>query len=163
MKKNNLLILLLVCSVFSFGQSVNHFLISNSGDVYRTGDIELTFTIGEAITETFSAQNLFLTQGFLQTYNNTSNFIPETYPNSNSLSVYPNPASDFIITEIENCSIDFNEVTKLLLIDINGKLIKSIIITESINKIDVADLPSGTYLLKLVNSNLTKVFHKINK
>ena len=63
----------------------------------------------------------------------------------NDFTVYPNPAEDLLyfknVTEVENAEI----------YDLNGKLIltKSIVPIGNNQSINVAELPSGNYLLKL--------------
>lgn len=60
--------------------------------------------------------------------------------------VYPNPVDDYLFVQ----HTDANNHT-LQLIDINGKIISSIISNNSTNKIDVFNLPAGIYLLRDAN------------
>ncbi|HRF78328.1 MAG TPA: T9SS type A sorting domain-containing protein, partial [Chitinophagales bacterium] len=57
--------------------------------------------------------------------------------------VYPNPADDYLF--IKHTDVNNHE---LQLIDINGKIISSIISNNSTNKIDVSYLSAGIYLLR---------------
>lgn len=60
-------------------------------------------------------------------------------------SIYPNPTSTNLTIE----GIDLNEAT-IQIIDLNGKLHFN---QQSTNKIDVSNLSSGTYLLRIIKAN----------
>jgi hypothetical protein len=88
--------------------------------------------------------------------------IREKLINNYSLSVFPNPASEFIkvnLNEITN-----NKNTTIEIIDILGKTSKKLLLNQVIsndNKIDVSDLKKGLYFCKVFISEdiiLTKKF-----
>lgn len=63
-------------------------------------------------------------------------------------SVFPNPAADFI--NISDCEgLDFGEgKVNIWIIDITGRIVKEKVLSEGKNiKIDISDLPPGTYRL----------------
>lgn len=62
--------------------------------------------------------------------------------NNFSLSVYPNPSSNFL-------NVDFTGEFVLEFIDMKGKRV----LTSSLNKIDISDLANGIYILNLQASN----------
>ncbi|MDD4236695.1 MAG: T9SS type A sorting domain-containing protein [Bacteroidales bacterium] len=62
-------------------------------------------------------------------------------PNSKQLSLYPNPAADWIFVQIEAYNVDI-EIT-----DINGRVLISDKLTSSV--IDISHLPEGMYIVKL--------------
>ncbi len=67
-----------VLSLFIFlafnlrAQEVSQSLISSAGDYFETENISLSWSIGEVVTETFSTNDLFVTQGFQQSIDNTT-------------------------------------------------------------------------------------------
>jgi hypothetical protein len=61
---------------------------------------------------------------------------------ADAISVYPNPASDYIYIS------NLQEKTVVCIFNLLGKLVKNSIVNESV-KIQVNDLPSGVYLIKL--------------
>ena len=64
-----------------------------------------------------------------------------------NLSVYPNPVSDILyIDYIEN-------ISNLTVYDLSGRSVKSIKTNNSNNSMDVSDLKSGTYLLRIETEN----------
>lgn len=73
--------------------------------------------------------------------------------NSESISIYPNPATDVLnVSGVEN-------VTSLVINDINGRTIKTVNNATSIN---VSDLNAGVYFVNITteNGNVTKKFMK---
>lgn len=60
------------------------------------------------------------------------------------LSVYPNPASDFVQVELHDESMNIQNVQ---VIDANGKLIRKIQSPSPSSRIDVSELSSGSYFI----------------
>ncbi len=65
------------------------------------------------------------------------NHLPES-----SLRVCPNPATDFIDIFVKqtDCQAD--------IMDINGKIIKSIQLNKEVNRVEISTLPNGVYMLR---------------
>jgi hypothetical protein len=59
--------------------------------------------------------------------------------------VYPNPAQNFILTP---------NAKKVIVSDLNGRILK-----ESVNaeRVDISSLAKGTYIVKILLNNQTKV------
>lgn len=68
--------------------------------------------------------------------------------NAAKLSIYPNPAADFIKVSVNNGS-DFN----LSICDLTGKIITTQKVTDLNSKIDVKSLTNGIYFLQLAKDN----------
>lgn len=64
----------------------------------------------------------------------------------NTLKVYPNPSSNVIYVD----GIDFNTTTVATIVDLQGKLIKSIELNGT-NAIDISELNKGVYIVKVEN------------
>jgi hypothetical protein len=62
----------------------------------------------------------------------------------NAISVYPNPASDFVI-------IDQGNNSTLKIQSINGQLIKEIQMNAGSNRLDISELKDGVYILMFTN------------
>ena len=75
-----------------------------------------------------------------------------------NLSIYPNPTSDFV-------KLHFNKPGEyhLTLIDQNGKMVLKAILSNEENKIDLAGLPNGIYIIQIENDNNGFTFEKIIK
>ncbi|MBF6642363.1 T9SS type A sorting domain-containing protein [Flavobacterium sp. J49] len=78
---------------------------------------------------------------------------------ANSFNVFPNPTSDVInVTSNEG-----NVITSLSIVDINGRIVKSLEATNNtLNQINVSDLNSGVYFINInsVDGKVSKKFIK---
>ncbi|MCX6233130.1 MAG: T9SS type A sorting domain-containing protein [Bacteroidetes bacterium] len=71
------------------------------------------------------------------------------------LKLFPNPAWDYVIVYFNTSEYEING--KLLMFDVNGKLIKTMILSDNFNQLTVSlkNLPNGIYMISLfVRDNL---------
>lgn len=87
---------------------------------------------------------------------NELNILGTQNVNANKISIYPNPASDYIF--IKNIK---NPAT-INLYDGNGKLVKTSKISEN-QRLEIRDLPVGTYFAQIIYNNQIKESLKIIK
>ncbi len=79
--------------------------------------------------------------------------------NENTISIYPNPSKDFI-----NVSISNSEIKNIEIFNILGKKITSYPLQNvSQTEVDVTELPSGVYLLSLIDTSNKTTLKKIIK
>ncbi len=118
MKNYLFLILVLTASVSVKAQQLE--VVAASGDFYKNSSGSLSWTLGEAAIETLSESNYILTQGFQQS-KITVTSVNELPGLDFTISVFPNPASDFLTVKVEKN----DGFTGLMyhLYDINGKLL----------------------------------------
>lgn len=81
------------------------------------------------------------------------------------LSVYPNPANDFISVSISN---DYNTDYEINIYDLNGRKIQTSGATKKTNErlknsYDLTQLKSGVYLMKIIANNKCNVFKFVKK
>jgi Arylsulfotransferase (ASST)/Secretion system C-terminal sorting domain len=76
------------------------------------------------------------------------------------ISVYPNPANDYLQIEIATGN---SEKTMAIIYDNFGRAVKQFLISSSNNRIDIHELSTGNYYLKIAGTNesLTKRFSVI--
>ncbi len=146
-------ILFISFSAVIYSQTAEMYLISSGGADFKTDNEQLTFTIGEIITETFSIDNLYLTQGFLQPITSVVGIKQKTN-NNLGLSVYPNPTREYFYVDIENNSIisALNPYV-LTIIEANGKVILNRKITKQKVRINTTVFCQGIYLIKIIDSS----------
>ena len=92
--------------------------------------------------------------------------IPEAEGINLTISVYPNPANDFLILKIDANVQTRHALSQIVyeLYDINGKLLKSKNITADKTEIATNDLTPATYFLKVTdNKKVIKSFKIIKK
>ncbi|MDG1790016.1 MAG: T9SS type A sorting domain-containing protein [Flavobacteriaceae bacterium] len=75
-----------------------------------------------------------------------------------TVSLYPNPSNELI-----NISLDKDRLTKIELFDITGKLLFKKELNSNIYALNIANYPSGTYLVKVYNQNNASLNKKIIK
>jgi len=126
-------------------QSIQNAVISSAGISATNGGITVDYTLGETVIETFTASGNTLTQGFHQT--NLTLVAIENEFLFPEISIYPNPATEYIHVEIpEN-----HAALEFLLYDVNGKLLKTYTHSNTHLTIDVGIYARGTYYLQSVN------------
>jgi hypothetical protein len=142
----NICTLIFSLILFSYGQkTIAQEIISSNGGSYTNSSVQLAWSIGEPVTETFISGSNTLTQGFQQS-NLTVTAINLVAQNGITINVYPNPVSDVLIIGIVT---DVFKNINFRLFDISGKLLmqkKMEHITEILN---MQVFRSGNYLLEV--------------
>ena len=127
------------CLVFDFDTLSKS---TNSIDTclyFWTGSDLLRYQVENDLVQQFDTLNEIWTSPTAIATTNKTN--PE-------VSIYPNPAKDYIQINTDNLNIETCEI-----VDTNGKTIKHQTINTSKFKIKIADLPKGIYFLKFNTNN----------
>lgn len=162
MQKINFFVVTLLFSCFIVqAQNINQEVIASQGS-YDISDIMiLEWTLGEPFVETLNDKSMIYTQGFHQpTFNNRKNISVET---AFSSVVFPNPTKNSFEILLSNFSEDSFYIQ---MYDLHGRLFKNQIseVKTSRIKVNVTNLPSGIYLLKIIGNRGTyQKTHKIIK
>lgn len=98
-------------------QSIEPQVIASAGEHFDNGSVQLSWTLGEVMIDTYDNGTNILTQGFHQT-ELTVTTVDETLANVR-LNLYPNPTSELLNIELGNNESDIN----LQLFDMSGKLV----------------------------------------
>ena len=159
MKKIYPLLFLLCCVLSAQAQlKTERDVVASSGDHYSNGDLSVTWTLGETITETYSNGALIVCQGFHQDDKLVSSTQENKLPFP--VSVFPNPTSATL-------HIKTGQPEKLTaaLFDVSGKLIIEQLLNEhtSINSMDLHNLPEATYFLRVADEEGRNTTFKIQK
>jgi hypothetical protein len=133
---------LLLFSSTCFSQQV----IAAAGGSGSGTDIQLSWTIGEPIIETFTGTSLILTQGFHQSKLNITTIEPISF-HTLELKVYPNPFSDQL-----NINIIKGEWNNLYfrLYTTGGKLLMKNPFQNQVETLNMEPYASGIYFLKVI-------------
>ena len=139
-------------------QSASPELISSGGDSFQNSTYLLDWSIGECVTATLGNGTYILTQGFHQ--NNYSAVKVEDLRTDIKLSVYPNPATDFV-------TIKFSAFQKqniiMTLTNQTGKvLVRKRIVSET-EQLDFSSYSCGIYFLTAEFDNQQIKLFKIIK
>ncbi len=141
MKKPIIAFLFLIFFQVAVAQEV----VSSAGTTQQAAGYEISWTLGEAVIETFTSGSDILTQGFHQT-KLVVTAIDKPGLLISELKVYPNPTSDFVMIHFNSELPD----KQYSLFDMTGKMLEFNSIPETDTKIDVSSLASGTYLLHII-------------
>ena len=116
-------------------------------------------TIGQTVYTTNTGTNgTSIAQGVQQPFEiSTTIGINET-STSLEMSVYPNPTTNYLTLKVEK-----TDNLSYQLYDMQGKLIKDIIISSKTTNIAMETLPPATYLLKVIQNNKSVKSFKIVK
>lgn len=149
MKKIRLILILVFGFLCMYGQSIKPEVIASSGGYYESNIGAINWTLGECITETFSNGTFTLTQGFQQGVYEINTAIDNT-ENQLKITVYPNPAIDFIRLEIQP---SLHNIYSFVLTDSNGKCLKQEKITSERTKIELVGYSSNAFILNVFTAN----------
>ncbi|MBI9068961.1 MAG: T9SS type A sorting domain-containing protein [Salinivirgaceae bacterium] len=150
--------------VGAYSQSAELNLISTAGDYFETDNLSISWSVGEVLTEAFSTNDLYLGQGFQQGGDFTTG-ISQMKPNEFNIELFPNPATtefSLNLIDFENRRVDY----QLQLFDISGQLVMAEKLYNDFNKIDIKEIKSGTYFVRLIDNEkaINKIFilEKVN-
>lgn len=80
--------------------------------------------------------------------------------NQSGISLYPNPASDYVIVKLNN-----EDVQSIVVTDVNGNIVlqQSVVAENSECKLPIAKLPSGVYFVTVKQSRQSSTIRFIHR
>jgi hypothetical protein len=154
MKKIIYLLLILFSVNSGFSQNLYNNVIASTGGSNKINDIEISWTLGESIINTYNDNNLLLTHGFHQPYYKVLNVHNnKEYNNDIKIIITQN----ILAITIEKQDILYNE----LLFEIHNIRSQKFIsgdIEQNLKTIDISNICSGVYFL-IIRSKNTKINH----
>ncbi|MFM1876289.1 MAG: hypothetical protein RL266_2026 [Bacteroidota bacterium] len=131
--------------LFGIAQSISPEVIASAGEHFDNGTVQLSWTLGEVMVDTYDNGTNILTQGFHQT-DLTVTSIEETLADIR-MNLYPNPTSEYLNIELGNNEQNIN----LQLYDMNGKLIHKDVINAYDTKyvLPMHSVATGKYLIQM--------------
>jgi len=135
--------LMVLLSVGMHAQSISPFVIASSGGEGSSGDMSIEWTLGEMMVETFTADDIVLTQGFHQPHLIVTS-IDEMPGHDISIDAYPNPTSDFINIRLHDDKYHDMEYN---LFNEQGRLIRSGRLEGLITEISLNEQQNGVYFV----------------
>jgi hypothetical protein len=119
-------------------------VISSAGASATGTGVQLSWTIGEPVIETFTGTSAILTQGFHQSKLTVTAIDPALFPGLD-VTVYPNPVSTQLRYKISGERI---QNLSYRMINAEGKIILTKIVVNPEELINMEIYTSGIYLLK---------------
>tara|TARA_B100000780_G_scaffold264553_1_gene219297 strand:- start:765 stop:1244 length:480 start_codon:yes stop_codon:yes gene_type:complete len=148
-KKIKLSILLLCFGGALNAQSAN---TASGGEATGTGG-SVSYSIGQIAYTSNTSDNGTVSQGVQQPYEIYTVGIQETALEI-TLSVFPNPTVNDLTLQIGNYN---NEELSYQLYDMQGRLLNTGKVTETLTPIETAQLPSSTYFINVVDQKSKKI------
>ena len=138
-----MLLAMLSVASFSYTQDLDHFVVGTDGGFAVNNKFSLSYTVGEIVTDLArdTVNNIDLTQGFHQSY--ISIVSVEDHDFDVDISIFPNPAVDFLNVKIS----DINKANNLSMYDVSGKLLSQQQINNNEFKISFSRVSTGNYIL----------------
>jgi len=137
-------------------QSVN----ATGGEASGSGGTSSS-TVGQIACQTHWAKDAYLAEGVQQPYEiSVITAIDEASDISLSLKAYPNPASKYLVLDVGDYQ---NSFMSYKLYDLSGQCVQQADISKVQSTINMAQLPAGAYLLKVIDRNKELKTFKIIK
>jgi hypothetical protein len=132
---------------------------ASGGDASGSGGT-VAYSVGQIVYTTNTGTTGSVGQGVQQLYEISIVLGMDNHSINLELSAYPNPTTDYLKLNVGKAALS---TLNFQLYDIGGKLIESRKIISITETIGMANLPSATYFLKVVNNNQEVKTFKIIK
>ena len=149
MKTNTLILFLAFLLSFSVNAQTSHQVLSASGGDATGSGGSVAYSVGQIVYTTHTGTTGSVAQGVEQAYEIYSVGIKETALNI-SLSVFPNPTSDYLTLKVEDYN---NEALNYTLLDEQGRLVLNEQITTQDTQVAMSTLARGSYFINIVQTN----------
>ncbi|MCK9449562.1 MAG: T9SS type A sorting domain-containing protein [Bacteroidales bacterium] len=138
--------MLSVIALLITGLSIAQTSVNTSGGTGSGYEGTTTYSIGQIIVTAESGQNGSVTHGIQQSFemyllNNSETASPKL-----SMKVFPNPATDYVVLEIKEPTM---ETYSYRLFNTQGNILESDKIADQQTEIDIKHLPSQVYFLQV--------------
>lgn len=141
-----LLGLALIPSTLSLAQSVTPEVTATAGAHYAIPGFQMSWTLGEPITQTFANSSVQVTQGFQQSTISVVGISDFDY--SYQIEVFPNPTIDVVQVKLS----EFVQDGQISIVGPTGKLIYEKAIDSDAFQLDFAPYSQGMYFLNFKSS-----------
>ena len=124
----------------------------NSSGGEASGDRgTVSYSVGQVLYSTHTGTNGSVAEGVQQPYEISVVIGIEELGISLQIIAYPNPVSDHLILKFADDISIGNDWWRASLYDMKGSLIKQQILVSNETTIDMADMQSATYVLKVIH------------
>ena len=147
--KNKTLSFLAFLLTFSMNAQTSHQVLSATGGDASGSGGSVAYSVGQIVYSTSTGTSGSVAQGVEQAYEISSVGIKETALNI-SLSIFPNPTSDYLTLKVEDYN---NEALSYSLLDEQGKLVLNDQITNQDTQVAMSTLARGAYFINVLQAN----------
>ncbi len=137
---------LLCAALCANAQSATPDVLGSAGGHGASSTANVTWTVGEAVTETAVGNSARLTQGFNQPRFHFTIGMTENDADA-GITVYPNPSADRIVVEMTDAVP--SGVLMVTIFDMDGRSVLGYRLSDKRTTIDISSLAPANYLLDL--------------
>ncbi|MCT4580168.1 MAG: T9SS type A sorting domain-containing protein [Flavobacteriales bacterium] len=131
-------------------------VIAPAGNAFNNGGTHLYWTIGETVVSTEDDGNNIITQGFHQPQVTVSTVEEQL---TTTFSIFPTPVTNILTIKASKA----NPNTTAFISDLNGKSVRSFLLTELTTQLNIEELSSGIYLLTIKEDDTMNTYKIIKK
>jgi hypothetical protein len=142
-------LLLSICCLAAYAQP--HDLVAASGATFQNSSGYLSYSIGEAVTMTYTSSSVILTQGFHQA--ELQSGVPVLGIPDVQMAVYPNPVKNLLTLQVER-----PEGFIYILYDLRGRMLGTGQMLDEHMEIDFTVFEPAIYILKVTNHEEARLF-----
>jgi len=139
---------------YAIAQEISSNVISAGGETFTASGVSLDFVIGEIVTESYTAQSIGLTQGFLQGKEGELAIV-ERSVTADDITVYPNPSND----EVNVLFKGLDRPLSIEILNVQGYEIYSSRFITNPMSVSLDRLNPGLYVIRVIfhdNNFVTK-------
>lgn len=157
-----LTIIAILATINTNAQYISSSLLSSGGDLFKSNNIQMEWTLGDLATETYKNVS-YVTQGFLQGSPLLVVGQMEAHftNNSSNILAYPNPFTDGFDLEILNTKPTDN--LTITVYDILGKMVYKNSKADALHYINLEHLAASVYMVNVLINNEKIGTIKMNK
>jgi hypothetical protein len=134
-------------------------VVSPAGSSHQTEGRSISWTMGETVSGTLTADNAVLTQGMQQPTITVTNITPPFGP-AMDVKVFPNPVASQLQVELAD---ELPSGTEIRLYNFSGSLVMTQSLSGRAAKLDVSALEAGVYFLRIQTGQQANQTFKIVK
>lgn len=141
-------------------------LVSSAGESFSNESLQISWSLGELVVETFTSDSYIITQGLHQSLLSPNSIMEGKNNADGDYSIYPNPTNDELFIKFNEKQNPENRANRIIIYDTQGRAILEENILNNPHEIGISMLDGGLYYLKLFhtnqNLNRTITFQKLN-
>lgn len=141
-------ICILFCLALNMGISFAQNATVSTGGTVTGASGTISYSIGQIAVQTISDGTSTMSEGVQQPYEITVIGV-DAYPNITLCAkLYPNPTNGPVVLAVEGMELSSEKIEGNLM-DMQGKILKLLTISDENTALDISDIPAGTYMLTL--------------
>ena len=145
---SGMFVFMIFMSIDGQAQEQQQYVFASQGNYTESGDMSVSWTIGDSFITTVESSDGTLTQGFQQSFLKIKK-VQNIELASFNAQVFPNPTSGILNVRLED---EVKEYTMEIL-DVTGKLMHKSNENQRLVEMDMTSYASGQYFIRLFNLN----------